>query len=99
MNALRLCNDFLPRARFIARRANVLAAIAVAMCSHALQIALFALVYYLFQDSAGLGTIAGHFQNVFSSFLYFSTETYTSLGFGDILQNRSSITLTVTRWT
>jgi len=81
---LRWCNDLLPRARFIARRAKVLAAIAMAMCSHALHILLFALAYYLLQDGAGLGTIAGHFQNVLSSFLFFSTETYTSLGYGDM---------------
>jgi hypothetical protein len=40
--------------------------------------------YFLLRDKFGLGQFGGNFQDVFSSFLYFSTETYTSLGLGDI---------------
>ena len=42
------------------------------------------LVYFLLRDKFGLGGFAGGFVDSFSSFLYFSAETYTSLGLGDI---------------
>ena len=81
---LQVCSALLPRLKFIVRRAKVLAAMCSAMCSHALQIVVFAIAYYLLQDAAGLGSLHGVFQNAFSGFLYFSTETYTSLGLGDV---------------
>jgi Ion channel len=82
--ALRLLNDLLSRATSIADRAKVLAAIIGTMLSHMTQIVLFATAYYLLRDKFGLGAFGGQFHDSFSSFLYFSTETYTSLGFGDI---------------
>ena len=54
------------------------------MTSHFLQIILFAAAYFLLRDRFGLGTFGGDFVDTFPNFLYFSTETYTSLGFGDI---------------
>jgi Ion channel len=82
--ALRLVNDFLPTARLIASRAKVLVALNGALISHLFQIALFGAAYYLLQDKFGLGAFEGQFTNSFASFLYFSAETYTTLGFGDI---------------
>ena len=52
--------------------------------SHLLQIAVFALAFWLRRDKFGLGGFGGTFQDSLSSFLYFSSETYTTLGFGDI---------------
>lgn len=69
---------------FIPHRAKVMVVILSAMLSHFLQIVLFASVYFLLRDKFGLGSFGGDFQDRFFSFLYFSTETYTSLGFGDI---------------
>jgi len=68
----------------IPRRAKLLVVIFGTMFSHFFQIALFASAYFLLRDKFGLGLFGGDFQDVFSSFLYFSIETYTSLGFGDI---------------
>ena len=82
--ALRRLSDVLPRIGFVPRRAKVLAAMFGAMCSHACHIALFAAAYYVLRDDLRLGNLEGQFRDVFSSYLYFSTETYTSLGFGDI---------------
>ncbi len=82
--ALQLCNAVLPRMRLHDRRIKVLMAIGGALVSHFLQIILFAAAFYILQDYSALGRIGGNFQNVASSFLYFSTETYTSLGFGDV---------------
>ena len=81
---LRLLCISLPRARAIKNQAKVMAAIAGAMVSHLLQIALYAGAYYLLRDRFGLGSFGGQFQDAFSSFAYFSAETYTSLGMGDI---------------
>lgn len=82
--ALQLCNAMLPRLRFLNKRANVLAAVGAAMVSHFLQIGLFATAFDFLQDYADFGHIGGNFKNTASSFLYFSIETYTSLGFGDV---------------
>jgi hypothetical protein len=80
---LRLCNAILPRLHWVAGRARLLVAIGAAFCSHLTHIALFAGAYWLLQDTT-LGSLHGQFHNVASSFLYFSAETYTSLGFGDV---------------
>ncbi len=82
--ALQRCNAALPRMRLRNNRAKVLIAVGAALVSHVLQIGLFAAAFYYLQDRAGLGRIAGNFKDVASTFLYFSTEAYTSLGFGDV---------------
>jgi hypothetical protein len=82
--SLGLLNTRLPGMTLIPRRAKVPAALLGAMASHCCHICLFALTYFLLDDRFGLGRFGGKFGDVFSSFLYFSTETYTSLGFGDI---------------
>ena len=86
---LKLLNDFLPRAAIIENRAKVLAVLGGAMISHLSQIMLFAGAYYLLRDNFGLGGFGGEFKDTFSSFLYFSSETYTTLGLGDIYPSGS----------
>jgi hypothetical protein len=81
---LQLCNATLSRMRLTNNRVKVLLAVGSALVSHITQIALFAAAFYYLQDSVGLGSIAGNFKDVASTFLYFSTEAYTSLGFGDV---------------
>jgi len=81
---LRLLNDRLRKTELIAERAKVLAALIGALASHLLQIGVFGLAYYLLRDKLGLGGFGGTFEDSLSSFLYFSSETYTTLGFGDI---------------
>ena len=86
---LKLLNDFLPRAAMIQNHAKVLASMGGAMISHLLQIMLFAGAYHLLRDNFGLGGFGGEFRDAFSSFLYFSAETYTTLGIGDIYPSGS----------
>ena len=81
---LRLLNDNLAKVTILSTRARVLAALVGAMASHLLQIAVFALAFWLLRDKFGLGGFGGTFQDSLSSFMYFSSETYTTLGFGDI---------------
>jgi Ion channel len=80
---LRTCNEALPRLQWIPGRALVLIATGAAFCSHVIQMALFAGAYWLLHDTT-LGSLHGQAQNTASTFLYFSAETYTSLGFGDV---------------
>ena len=81
---LRLLNDRVPKIIVVSTRAKVLVALVGALCSHLLQIAVFAFAYWLLRDKFGVGGFGGTFEDSLSSFLYFSSETYTTLGFGDI---------------
>ena len=81
---LRRLNDRLSSTGLISPRAKVLVALVGAMASHLLQIGLFAVSYWLLRDKFGLGGFGGVFEDSLASFLYFSSETYTTLGFGDI---------------
>lgn len=82
--ALRHMNESLPRVRVINERQKVLVAIFGALGSHLAQISLFALAFYVLHHTLQLGLIGGRFDSSFATYLYFSAETYTSLGFGDI---------------
>ncbi|HEX7810294.1 MAG TPA: ion channel [Burkholderiales bacterium] len=81
---LRLLNDRVPKVTIASTRSKVLVALVGALISHLLQIAVFALAYWLLRDKFGMGGFGGSFEDSLSSFLYFSSETYTTLGFGDI---------------
>jgi hypothetical protein len=81
---LRLLNDHLGKIAIVSTRARVLAAMVGALVSHLLQIAVFAIAYWLLRDKFGLGGFGGTFEDSLASFMYFSSETYTTLGFGDI---------------
>ena len=65
-------------------RAKLLVAVFGTFVSHALQVILYALGYALLADGMGLGTLGGG-GNTFIEYVYFSAETYTSLGFGDLI--------------
>lgn len=76
--------SLLPPRLTIRPRQRILAVILAAFFAHGVEILLYAIVYYLLADDAGIGHFGGTFQNRFSDFLYFSTATYSSLGYGDI---------------
>lgn len=80
---LRLCNKHLPRLGWIPGHAQILLVMGAAFCSHLAQIALFAGGYWLLFD-LGLGSLHGQPLIGARVLLYFSAETYTSLGFGDL---------------
>lgn len=52
---------------------------------HMLEIALYALAYYLLTKIPNLGSFTGVFRGTFMNYLYFSAETFTTLGYGDII--------------
>ncbi len=68
----------------IARRSKVLVVVFGLFVAHAVEIAVYGLALYLLLAFAGVGTLSGLGLPAFSTCLYFSAETYTSLGFGDV---------------
>jgi len=80
---LRLASDIVPRLR-IPPRPRILAAIAAAFFAHTVEVWVFAIAYYLLQNHLGMGSIAGEVDGSFEELVYFSAQSYTSLGFGDV---------------
>ena len=80
---LRLLSVSIPRLR-IRPRARLLAVIFGVFLGHLLEIACYALAYYTLHDHFGLGGFGGKFADNFATYFYFSAESYTSIGMGDI---------------
>ena len=68
----------------IPSRGKLLLAIFTTFLAHALEVLLYAAVVYLLVHYARLGTLGAR-PGTLSECLYFSAETYTSLGYGDIV--------------
>ncbi|HBH36772.1 MAG TPA: two pore domain potassium channel family protein [Curvibacter sp.] len=83
---LRGLNASLPRLA-VPDRLKILVVIAIAFVTHALEILLYGIAVYLLVAHGGAGELAGASDSLFSTSLYFSAETYTSLGFGDVTPN------------
>jgi len=80
---MRATADFLlPRLSIIPKRAHVVVGICACFVAHTIEVWLFAGVYYLLSIETDSG-FADESRRAFLDYLYFSTETYTSLGFGD----------------
>lgn len=80
---LRLLSVYVPRIR-VRPRARLLAVIIGTFFGHMLEISFYAFAYYFLKDRFDVGYFGGHFADTFSSYLYFSAETYTTIGLGDI---------------
>jgi hypothetical protein len=80
---LRGLNTRLPRLP-MPDRFKLLVVVAVAFIAHALEILLYGIAVYLLVGRFGAGHLAGASDALFTASLYFSAETYTSLGFGDV---------------
>jgi hypothetical protein len=52
---------------------------------HVTEVFAYAAAYYLLAQHAGIGTLGGAVVPSFNASLYFSLETYSSLGYGDIV--------------
>jgi len=80
---MRLTADLLlQRLSLIPKRAHVVIGICACFVAHTLEVWLFALVYWVLAIETDSG-FADEARRHFLDYLYFSTETYTSLGFGD----------------
>jgi len=80
---LRLLSAYVPRIR-VRPRARLLAVLLGTFFGHLLEISFYALAYYFLKDHFDLGNFGGKFVDNFASYLYFSAETYTTIGLGDI---------------
>jgi hypothetical protein len=81
---LRLLSFWLGRIP-IQPRAKMLLVMLGTFVSHALHVVLYALGYALLAEHFHLGALGGSADLAFVDYLYFSAETYTSLGFGDLV--------------
>ncbi|GAO37656.1 ion transporter [Sulfuricella sp. T08] len=66
-------------------RAKLIVVIFGAFFAHAVEIVLYALAIYVLVRYLGLGTLGESGNFSINTSLYFSTETYTSLGYGDVI--------------
>jgi len=81
---MRLTADFLlPRLTIVPRRAHVVFGISACFVAHTIEVWVFAGIYYLLAIETDSG-FADEGRRQFLDYLYFSTETYTSLGFGEM---------------
>ena len=80
---LRLLSAYVPRIR-IRPRARLLAVLFGTFSGHLLGISFYAAAYYYLKDHFDLGNFGGDFVDRFTSYIYFSAETYTTIGLGDI---------------
>ncbi|MDI1271426.1 MAG: potassium channel family protein [Polaromonas sp.] len=74
---------WLPQVK-IRHRPRVLLGVGGALVAHAVEVWLFAAVYYLMHHAKGWGRLTGSFDGSFMDCVYFSFTTFTTLGFGDI---------------
>lgn len=82
--ALRGLSALLPRLR-VAPRARLIVVILATFTAHALEIALYAAVVYALTHGLRAGTLGTAGAPAWTTVLYFSAETYTSLGYGDVV--------------
>ena len=81
--ALRGLNAVLP-ALAIPSRTKLLVVIFIAFVAHAIEIALYGTALYALVKYMGIGSLSGSLSVTLGNCIYFSAETYTSLGFGDV---------------
>lgn len=72
----------------VAPRTQVVIVILTEMAAHGLQIALYGLAIYALIHWAGAGTLSGTDSSL-AQCLFFSAETFTSLGYGDVVPTGS----------
>lgn len=86
--ALALLNSRLPKLR-IAPRRKLLVVIYLAFMAHAIEMTVYGLTIYGLIEYLHAGSLIGPAGFSLKSALYFSAETYTSLGFGDLTPSGS----------
>ncbi|MEP7157727.1 MAG: potassium channel family protein [Betaproteobacteria bacterium] len=81
---LRVMTIVLPGLR-IPARAKLIVVIFATFVAHTVEMLLYAMAFYALVEEAGVGILATKSAPTFTTYLYFSAETYTSLGYGDIV--------------
>jgi len=92
--ALRLAASYLlQRISVVPRRAHVSLGVLVCMAAHSIEVWAFALFYWLVARSGIDVGFVDQESRSFLDFLYFSAESYTSLGYGDVRMMTSDLRL------
>ncbi|MGV8803863.1 MAG: ion channel [Polaromonas sp.] len=81
---LRGINGWLPALR-IPNRSKLLVVMFAAFTAHILEVGLYGAAVFALIRYAGLGSLTGGDGATLINCLYFSAETYSSLGFGDLI--------------
>ena len=68
----------------IAHRYRIVLGVVGALIAHAIEVWIFAVVYYLMHKAEDWGELTGNFNGTLMDCAYFSFTTFTTLGFGDI---------------
>jgi hypothetical protein len=82
--ATRLLNRFLPRVA-IAGRARLIVVVVCLFLAHVTEALVYATAYVVLARHTGLGSLGHESPPSFGASLYFSMETFSSLGYGDIV--------------
>jgi len=80
---LRLTTYLLPKLT-MPPRPRIMVVMAMVFLAHTIEVWIFAFSYFVLENHVGIGSVGGITEDRFVQYLYFSTETYTSLGFGDV---------------
>lgn len=80
---LRCINTWLPTLK-VPDRAKLIVVILAAFVAHATEMAVYGATLYALIVRGGAGTLHGNPEFTLMACMYFSAETYTSLGFGDL---------------
>jgi hypothetical protein len=80
---LRFTSLLLPRLT-MPPRPRILLVLLAAFFAHAVEVLLYAIAYFLLSNQLGIGRLSGVLEFHFVDYLYFSTSTYTTLGYGDV---------------
>ena len=80
---LRSLNTRLPTLR-VPDRSKLVVVILAAFVAHATEMAFYGATLYILVQWLGVGSLTGSTSFSLANCLYFSAETYTSLGFGDL---------------
>ncbi len=80
---LRALNDVLPALR-VPARSKLLVVIFATFFAHALEIAVYGAVIFVLIEHMGVGSLGDPAVFSLLNCMYFSAETYTSLGLGDL---------------
>jgi hypothetical protein len=81
---LRFIWDYSPKLK-VAPRKRIIFIILAMFFAHTLCIWIYATAYYLIIEKLGMGGFTDHLQVDFLSYVYFSAESYTSLGVNDLI--------------
>lgn len=69
----------------VRHRFRIVVGVFGAFTAHAIEVWIFALVFYWMHNREGWGTLEGNFGGSLLDCVYFSFTTYTTLGFGDVV--------------